>query len=174
MTTPPSKIKDFAHLPLHRGGFSLCVTVRQIQVYLTVLYFYCGRKSSWFSLRLTIPAMPELLVSLVSLPLAAATQYFDPACGRVSLSIPSPSKSNSHPGGVAVAFGAGYGRRTRLHGLGSRCITDIRTLRRVHYSRAKQKMQPLFVETPLTNFRFSLRFYRRAGACSRPAMRYQT
>ena len=21
MTTPPSKIKDFAHLPLHRGGF---------------------------------------------------------------------------------------------------------------------------------------------------------
>ena len=28
-------------------------------------------------------------------------------------------------------FGAGYGSRTRLHGLGSRCITDIRTLRRV-------------------------------------------
>ena len=25
--------------------------------------------------------------------------------------------------------GAGYGSRTRLHGLGSRCITDIRTLR---------------------------------------------
>ncbi len=25
-------------------------------------------------------------------------------------------------------FGAGYGNRTRLHGLGSRCITDIRTL----------------------------------------------
>ena len=25
--------------------------------------------------------------------------------------------------------GAGYGNRTRLHGLGSRCITDIRTLR---------------------------------------------
>ena len=24
--------------------------------------------------------------------------------------------------------GAGYGNRTRLHGLGSRCITDIRTL----------------------------------------------
>ena len=28
-----------------------------------------------------------------------------------------------------VFFGAGYGNRTRLHGLGSRCITDIRTLR---------------------------------------------
>ena len=27
-----------------------------------------------------------------------------------------------------VFFGAGYGNRTRLHGLGSRCITDIRTL----------------------------------------------
>ena len=27
--------------------------------------------------------------------------------------------------------GAGYGSRTRLHGLGSRCITDIRTLRGV-------------------------------------------
>ncbi len=26
-------------------------------------------------------------------------------------------------------YGAGYGSRTRLHGLGSRCITDIRTLR---------------------------------------------
>ena len=26
-------------------------------------------------------------------------------------------------------YGAGYGNRTRLHGLGSRCITDIRTLR---------------------------------------------
>ena len=27
------------------------------------------------------------------------------------------------------SFGAGYGSRTRLHGLGSRCITDIRILR---------------------------------------------
>ena len=30
---------------------------------------------------------------------------------------------------VELWFGAGYGNRTRLHGLGSRCITDIRTLR---------------------------------------------
>ena len=30
---------------------------------------------------------------------------------------------------VVFSFGAGYGNRTRLHGLGSRCITDIRTLR---------------------------------------------
>ena len=29
----------------------------------------------------------------------------------------------------ASFYGAGYGNRTRLHGLGSRCITDIRTLR---------------------------------------------
>ena len=29
---------------------------------------------------------------------------------------------------AAFSFGAGYGNRTRLHGLGSRCITDIRTL----------------------------------------------
>ena len=30
---------------------------------------------------------------------------------------------------MAFFFGAGYGSRTRLHGLGSRCITDIRILR---------------------------------------------
>ena len=32
---------------------------------------------------------------------------------------------------VVFPFGAGYGSRTRLHGLGSRCITDIRILHRV-------------------------------------------
>ena len=32
-----------------------------------------------------------------------------------------------------LLFGAGYGNRTRLHGLGSRCITDIRTLRFVFH-----------------------------------------
>ena len=42
-------------------------------------------------------------------------------------SIPFCSKKG-HPIGVSF-FGAGYGNRTRLHGLGSRCITDIRTLR---------------------------------------------
>ena len=40
------------------------------------------------------------------------------------------SKKQDHPGGMAFLFGAGYGNRTRLHGLGSRCITDIRTLHR--------------------------------------------
>ena len=38
---------------------------------------------------------------------------------------------NATPDGVAFFVGAGYGSRTRLHGLGSRCITDIRTLRSV-------------------------------------------
>ena len=43
--------------------------------------------------------------------------------------------------------GAGYGNRTRLHGLGSRCITDIRTLHFVcgYYSRGFQKKQGYFV-----------------------------
>ena len=36
-------------------------------------------------------------------------------------------KTKSPPKG-AFCFGAGYGSRTRLHGLGSRCITDIRIL----------------------------------------------
>ena len=41
--------------------------------------------------------------------------------------------------------GAGYGNRTRLHGLGSRCITDIRTLHReIYYSRPRIKKQPPF------------------------------
>ena len=39
-----------------------------------------------------------------------------------------PNKKD-HPAGWSFLFGAGYGSRTRLHGLGSRCITDIRTLR---------------------------------------------
>ena len=48
-------------------------------------------------------------------------------------------------GGVLI-FGAGYGSRTRLHGLGSRCITDIRTLRWWwYYIRETIKIQPLFV-----------------------------
>ena len=43
-------------------------------------------------------------------------------------SIPSCSiKKTPHRG--VFFYGAGYGNRTRLHGLGSRCITDIRTLR---------------------------------------------
>ena len=45
-------------------------------------------------------------------------------------SLPSSGNNKSTPGGVLLLFGAGYGNRTRLHGLGSRCITDIRTLHR--------------------------------------------
>ena len=43
-------------------------------------------------------------------------------------------------------FGAGYGNRTRLHGLGSRCITDIRTLRweYPYYSKENVKNQSFF------------------------------
>ena len=36
LTTPPSKIKDFAHLPLHRGGFGAVQTLRQIPILRTV------------------------------------------------------------------------------------------------------------------------------------------
>ena len=36
LTTPPSR-RSAAHLPLHRGGFGTVQTLRQIQVYLTVL-----------------------------------------------------------------------------------------------------------------------------------------
>ena len=43
-------------------------------------------------------------------------------------------------------FGAGYGSRTRLHGLGSRCITDIRILQLwLYYSKAVLKKQGAFV-----------------------------
>ena len=48
---------------------------------------------------------------------------------------------------IREIFGAGYGSRTRLHGLGSRCITDIRILRLCgYYSRQEWKIQPFFVE----------------------------
>ena len=47
---------------------------------------------------------------------------------------------------VGVRLGAGYGNRTRLHGLGSRCITDIRILHLFpHYSKGARKIQPVFV-----------------------------
>ena len=46
---------------------------------------------------------------------------------------------------LGAFFGAGYGSRTRLHGLGSRCITDIRILRDGHYSRGKREIQQFFV-----------------------------
>ena len=69
-------------------------SVRHIQVCLTVLYFRRRRNASRFSSRSTIPAAPESLVCLVSLPLAAATEF----------------QQNSHPGGVASLI-VGYGNR---------------------------------------------------------------
>ena len=42
--------------------------------------------------------------------------------------LPDLSNKKSTPKGCFF-IGAGYGSRTRLHGLGSRCITDIRILR---------------------------------------------
>ena len=43
----------------------------------------------------------------------------------------SNTKENPADKSTGFSFGAGYGSRTRLHGLGSRCITDIRTLRSI-------------------------------------------
>ena len=41
-------------------------------------------------------------------------------------------KRKHHPDGWCFLFGAGYGSRTRLNGLGSRCNTDIPTLHSLH------------------------------------------
>ena len=54
-------------------------------------------------------------------------------------SIPVTEKRRTPRWGV-LFFGAGYGNRTRLHGLGSRCITDIRTLRWIYHIIAEQKV----------------------------------
>ena len=62
---------------------------------------------------------------------------------------------------MLLPFGAGYGSRTRLHGLGSRCITDIRTLHGAYYSRAKWKIQALFVE----KYGFLLAYFQREMIC---------
>ena len=58
---------------------------------------------------------------------------------------------------MGVRLGAGYGSRTRLHGLGSRCITDIRILHAGHYSRPGSQIQLFFVTYPISAaFRISL------------------
>ena len=52
-------------------------------------------------------------------------------------------KRKHHPDGWCFLFGAGYGNRTRLLGLGSRCTTDVLTLHRdSYYSREFRPMQP--------------------------------
>ena len=56
--------------------------------------------------------------------------------------------------------GAGYGSRTRLHGLGSRCITDIRTLQCRYYSKPHCRKQALFLQTETTNSSLSVRHRR--------------
>ena len=59
-------------------------------------------------------------------------------------STPSLPIIKGHPNGVPFYYGAGYGSRTRLHGLGSRCITDIRILRcvRTLYQRGMKNSTP--------------------------------
>ena len=62
---------------------------------------------------------------------------------------PYPAPKKEPPYG-RLFFGAGYGSRTRLHGLGSRCITDIRILRLYgYYNKAPWEFQPLFVDSSL-------------------------
>ena len=52
--------------------------------------------------------------------------------------------SKRAPMWVPFYYGAGYGSRTRLHGLGRRCITDIRILRcvRTLYQRELENSTP--------------------------------
>lgn len=54
------------------------------------------------------------------------------------------SKTKQHPDGMLFCFGAGYGNRTRLCGLGSDHSTDELTLHCRYYSRWGRKNQCLF------------------------------
>ena len=53
------------------------------------------------------------------------------SAGGFFVEIVLPHQKKAHVPKDMGCFGAGYGSRTRLHGLGSRCITDIRILRTV-------------------------------------------
>ena len=39
-TIPPSKIKDFCHLPLHKGGFRLRINKQTDKLEFIFLYYY--------------------------------------------------------------------------------------------------------------------------------------
>ena len=61
------------------------------------------------------------------------TRVQSPARRRALLRSKSAApKRKHHPDGWCFLFGAGYGSRTRLNGLGSRCNTDIPTLHSLH------------------------------------------
>lgn len=59
-------------------------------------------------------------------------------------SLPFFPKQKQHPDGMLFCFGAGYGNRTRLCGLGSDHSTDELTLHCRYYSRWGRKNQCLF------------------------------
>ena len=79
-------------------------------------------------------------------------------------SIPSSLLGNNKgtPQGVPLLFGAGYGNRTRLHGLGSRCITDIRTLHSGGIiAEANGKSKPFLSEVWKRHRRFAKNYAKR-------------
>ena len=62
---------------------------------------------------------------------------------RVRLWVAHTPKESRAPFCALLSFGAGYGNRTRLLGLGSRCTTDVRTLHgTVIISAAAEKSNP--------------------------------
>ena len=58
----------------------------------------------------------------------AASRCPPDICIQTGSTPSTTQKTKRPPDGWSFGFGAGYGSRTRLHGLGSRCITDIRIL----------------------------------------------
>ena len=66
-------------------------------------------------------------------PLRVSPLAFNhPPAGDRFCAAKSPLQKNTTTQRVVVFFGAGYGSRTRLNGLGSRCNTDIPTLHSLH------------------------------------------
>ena len=63
---------------------------------------------------------------------------------RIQALVQVPKTKRSKPAGL-LRTGAGYGSRTRLSGLGSRCTTDVRTLHgNRYYSRCSPELQSSF------------------------------
>ena len=77
--------------------------------------------------------------------LVAASAHWADAFRWVRLPPRICFKKERPPSGWSFLFGAGYGSRTRLHGLGSRCITDIRILHGLYYSKERRRIQAFFV-----------------------------
>ena len=68
-----------------------------------------------------------------------------PAYGRCFPKESVSSKQKSPTFVEDFLFGAGYGSRTRLRGLGSRCTTDVRILHCNYHSIFRVILQPFFV-----------------------------